>query len=328
MSPMAIGGRDRYPFELALDRYVCYPMEEVTLTIRVRLENPTRTIMCIHLPQKLEIEDIHMAGFSDNNLTVYTHDFDGKMIAVPLAKYLKPGGVTEFQVKARLHSIPMNHTMTFTVWMAQDVPDLEGSFFIEPRGSRSIELTVKANADYLRFLPELYSYDDFVNRFLMMFESFWKPINQQISLGENYYDPYLTPDVFLNWLGTWVGMEVDETFPRDRVRDLIKNAIPFYHSRGTAESLRFFLEMYSGGKVEIKERKAHNMVLGGPMGLGDGIALGVDNKPNTVMVNMTVPISELDRTGFSKEKYAKKIKSFIRNIVPAHTVFSLTCKYV
>ena len=328
MSPMALGGRDRYTFELALDRYVCYPMEAVSLTIRARLESPVSTILCIHLPQKLEVETIHMDGIDDNFLTVYTHSFDGKLLAIPLAKYLEPGGSAEINIRVRLHSIPMNHMMNFTAWMAQDVPDLKGDFFVEPRGSRTIELEVKGNAEYLRYLPELYSYDDFVNRFLMMFESFWKPINQQIAQGENYYDPDLTPDQFLKWLASWVGMEIDETFPRERVRELIKNAIPFYHSRGTAESLRFFLEMYSGGKVEIKERKAHNMTIGGVMGLGDGIALGMDNKPNTVLVSMTVPVSELTRTGFTKEKYAKKIKSFIRNIVPAHTVFSLSCKYV
>lgn len=327
MSPMAFGGRDRYPFELALDRYVCYPMEAVLLTVRVRLESPMRTILCIHLPQKLEVEAIHMDGVDDNNLVVYSHEFDGKLLGVPLAKYLEPGGIAELRFELHLHSIPMNHTMEFTAWMVQDLPNFQGSFFSAPKGSRSVQLTVKANAEYLRYLPELYSYDDFVNRFLMMFESFWKPISQQISQGENYYDPGLTPDVFLEWLASWVGMKIDETFPQERVRDLIKAAIPFYHSRGTAESLRFFLEMYSGGSVEISERKAHNMVLGGTMGLGDGIALGVDNKPNTVIVSMTVPASELSRTGFTKEKYAKKIKSFIRDIVPAHTVFSLNCKF-
>lgn len=327
MSPMAMGGRDRYPFELALDRYVCYPMEAAELIVRVRLETPMRTILCVHLPQKLDVESIRMDGIDENNLLVYSREFDGKLLAVPLSNYVNPGAVTELHIQFRLHSISLNHTMSFTAWMAQDVPDLKGYFFEAPKGSRSIELTVKANASYLRYLPELYGYDDFVNRFLMMFESFWKPISQQITQGENYFDPNLTPDVFLNWLGTWVGMEVDETFPRERVRELIKNAIPFYHSRGTAESLRFFLELYSGGNVEIKERKAHNMTLGGVMGLGDGIALGMDNKPNSVVVSMTVPSSELTRTGFTKEKYAKKIKSFIKNIVPAHTVFSLNCKF-
>lgn len=327
MSPMAMGGRDRYSFEMALDRYVCYPMESVELTIRVRLENPMRTILCVHLPRKLEVESLHLDGVEDQYLVVYSHNFDGTLLAVPLAKYLEPGNSTQFRVLVRLQTIRMNHMMNFCAWMTQDVPDFDGDFFTEPRGSRSLELAVKANADYLRYLPEIYSYDDFVNRFLMLCESFWKPVNQQISFGDSYYDPNLTPDVFLDWLGTWVGMELDETFPRERVRDLIRNAIPFFHSRGTAESLRFFLEMYTGGKVEITERKAHNMTLGGSMGLGDGIALGLDNKPNTVYVSLAVPSSELVRTGFTKEKYAMKIKSFIRDIVPAHTVFSLSCKY-
>ena len=327
MSPMAFGGRDRYSFELALDRYVCYPMESAELIVRVRLENPMRTILCIHLPHKTEVEAVHMDGVDDNYLTVYTHDFDGKLLAVQLSKYMEPGQSSELHIKVRLNSIRMNHYLSFCAWMAADVPDFEGDFFVEPRGSRSVELTVKADAAFLNYLPEIYSYDDFMNRFLMMFESFWKPISQQISMGENYYDPDLTPDVFLEWLASWVGMQIDETFPRERVRDLIKNAIPFSRTRGTAESLRFFLEMYSGGHVEVSERKAHNMVLGGQMGIGDGLALGMDNKPNTVIVSMTVPASELERTGFTKQKYSRKIKSFIREIVPAHTVFSLSCKY-
>lgn len=327
MSPMAFGGRDRYPFELALDRYSCYPMEKVELTVRVRLENPTRTVLCLHLPQLTELEEIHLDSVDDNFLTVYTHQFDGKLLAIQLSKYMEPGQIGELHLSIRLHSIRRNHYLSFCVWMAADVPELSGDFFTEPRGSRTVELQVKSDASYMRFLPELYSYDDFMNRFLMMFESFWAPINRQISMGENYYDPDLTPDVFLDWLASWVGMTIDETFPRERVRDLIKNAIPFSRTRGTAESLRFFLEIYSGGQVEVSERKAHNMVLGGQMGIGDGLALGRDNKPNMVLVSMTVPVSELERTGFTREKYAKKIKSFIREIVPAHTVFSLSCKY-
>ena len=327
MSPMAFGGRDRYSFELALDRYVCYPMESVELTVRVRLENPMRTILCVHLPQKTEIEAIHLDNTDDNFLTVYTRNFDGKLLAVQLSNYMEPGQTSELHIIVRLNSIRLNHYLEFCAWMAADVPDLEGDFFVQPKGSRSIELTVKADASFMRFLPEIYSYDDFMNRFLMMFESFWKPISQQISMGETYYDPDLTPDVFLNWLASWVGMQIDETFPRERVRDLIKNAIPFSRTRGTSESLRFFLEMYSGGRVEVSERKAHNMILGGQMGIGDGLALGNDNKPNMVMVSMVVPLSELERTGFTKQKYARKIKTFIREIVPAHTDFSLACKY-
>ena len=326
MSP-AIRGVDRENIELAFDRCVCYPMETVKLYVRIRFETPGQKLLCIHLPKNTQPEYVHMEDVDDNYLSVYSYEYDGRLLVIPVGKYLSAGASSEIEISLRLHTIPMNHYLSFCVWMASDIPDKKGQFFTEPDESRSIELAVKANAEYMRFLPEVYSYDDFLNRFLMMFESFWKPINLQISQGESYYDPYLTPDSFLNWLASWVGMEIDETFPKERIRELIKNAIPFYHSRGTAESLRYFLEMYSGGKVEISERKAHNMIIGGAMGLGDGLALGTENKPNTVLVSMTVPFSELERTGFTKDKYSKKIKQFIRNIVPAHTVFLLTCKY-
>ena len=327
MSPMALGGRNRYNFELALDRYNCYPMEQVELTVRVRLETPMRTLLCIHLPQKTEMEEIHMENVDDNSLSVYTAVFDGRLLVVPLAKYLDPGASATINMQIRLNTISMNHNLSFCAWMAAEIPDTRGGFFTEPKDSRSIDLTVKSNADYMRFLPEVYSYDDFMNRFLMMFESFWKPINQQISQVEDYFDPDLTPKSFLPWLASWVGMYIDETFPKDRIRLLIKSAVPFYHSRGTAQSLKLFLEMYSGGEAEIKEQTAHNMVLGGVMGLGDGIALGTENKPNTVYVTLKAPLSELERTGFTEEKYARKISEFIRRIVPAHTVFSLSCKF-
>ena len=212
-------------------------------------------------------------------------------------------------------------------FLSADLPGKGDGFFTEPHGSRSIELTVKGNAEYLRFLPEVYNYDDFINRFLMMFETFWKPVNQQISQIENYFDPDLTPEVFLPWLASWVGMEIDPSFPKNRVRELIRCAIPLSHSRGTAQSIKLFLEMYSGGKVSLSEKKAQNFIIGGAMGLGDGIALGLDNKPNTVQVSMTVPKSELERTGFTKDKYSMKIREFIRSMVPAHTVFMLSCKF-
>lgn len=322
-----MSGRDRENIELALDRCVCYPMEAVKLYIRVRLETPKQSLLCIHLPKNVEVERVHMENVDDNYLHVYSYDYDGRLLAVQLAKYLQPGGSSEIEISMRLHSIPMNHYLSFCAWMDPEIPERKGTFFTEPEESRSINLTVKASAEYMRYLPELYSYDDFMNRFMMLFESFWKPVNQQISQIENYFDPDLTPESFLTWLASWVGMSIDETFPKDRIRLLIRNAIPFHHGRGTANSLKLFLELYSGGHVEIRERKAQNMLLGGTMGLGDGLALGKENKPNTVIVEMQVSPSELDRTGFTKEKYALKIKELIRTIVPAHTVFTLSCKF-
>ena len=327
MTPIENEGRNRYAVELALDRGVCYPMEEVTLTVRVTAASPVRQLLCVHLPQNVEVENVSMQGVDDNFLNVYSKEYDGKLIVIPFGKYLSLGARADVNIRMRLHTIKMNHMLSFCAWTDDDMPGNDSAFFAEPKNSRSIEVAVKSSASYLRFLPEVYNYDDFVNRFLMMFESFWKPINLQISQVENYFDPDFTPDSFLNWLASWVGMEIDDTFPKDRIRELIKSAIPFHHSRGTASSLQMFLELYSGGKVTVSERKAQNMILGGKMGIGDSMALGTDNKPNTVVVEMAVPKAELERTGFTKDKYKKKINQFVRAIVPAHTVFTVECKF-
>ena len=328
MTPINSEGRTRFEFEPALDRCVCYPMETATVSVRVTLRSPNRTLLCVHLPKMTERVGLSMTGVDENNLRFYSQEYDGTVIAVPLDKYMEPGSTAVVDIKVQLNTLRMNHRLSFCVWMASEMPDKTYyGLFEAPKNSRSVELTVKAHAAYLNYLPELYSYDDFMNRFLMLFESFWKPINSQISQVENYFDPDLTPDSFVKWLSTWVGLDIDETFPMDRVRGLIRHAGEFYRSRGTAASLKMMLELYSGGTVSIVERKAKNMVLGKTTYLGDSLALGTNNKPNTVLVNMTVPASELERTGFTEEKYSKKIRDMIRGIVPAHTVFTLNCKF-
>ncbi len=328
MTPINSEGRTRYEFEPALDRCVCYPMETATVSVRVSLRSPNRTLLCVHLPKTVERTGISMTGVNENDLRFYSQEYDGTIVAVPLDKYMEPGSTADIDINLQLNTLRMNHRLSFCVWMVSELPEKTYyGFFNPPKGSRSVELTVKAYASYLRYLPELYSYDDFMNRFLMFFESFWKPINSQISQAENYFDPNLTPDCFVRWLSTWVGLEIDDTFPPERVRGLIRHAGEFFRSRGTARSLQMLLELYSGGKVKIFERKAKNMVLGKNTFLGDSLALGVNNKPNTVLVNMTVPVSELQRTGFTEEKYSKKICEMIRGIVPAHTVFTLDCKF-
>jgi phage tail-like protein len=67
-------------------------------------------------------------------------------------------------------------------------------------------VTVLAHARYLRYLPALFAHDRLMNRFLMLFESFWEPINQQISNVDKYFDPAVTPTEFLPWLSSWIAL--------------------------------------------------------------------------------------------------------------------------
>lgn len=306
---------DEPSLDIALDRYTCYPPESAVLSVRSPQDEGEVTVF-IKIPETAEILGVDSDGSKPVQLKSYPSP-DGQLISLTG----DASGMTEFRLTVKPGNIFMAHYLTFSAWL----PGKKSEKM--PEDAARVRLTVKPNAEYLRYLPEIYSEDEFMNRYLMFFESFWKPISQQIGQMECYFDPDLTPEVFLPWLASWVGQEIDETFPKERVRDLIRMAIPFSHSRGTTGSLVSFLEMYSGGKVTVKELKAENMVLGADTHLGEGIALGDKNQPNTIEIILTVPTSELIRTGFTEEKYKKKIESFIRRIVPAHTIFTLKCNF-
>jgi phage tail-like protein len=161
----------------------------------------------------------------------------------------------------------------------------------------------------------------------MLFESFWKPISQQIDQVEYYFSPDLTPPEFIPWLASWLGLQVDPMLPVDRVRLLLKNAMLLYQCRGTKKALTTYLEIYTSGEVGIVEHQAVNFVIGQDTALGMGIALGKDNRPNLISISLQVPESELTRTQYSEDMYKRKMAEIVRTLVPAHTFFNVRCEF-
>ena len=70
-----------------------------------------------------------------------------------------------------------------------------------------------------------------------------------------------------------------------------------------------------------------NFVLGPASVLGLDIALGRDNQPNTVLINLRLPESELSRTKYSPETYRQKMMEIVRTLVPAQVFFDVTCSF-
>ena len=304
--------------EMALDRYNCYPTETVRLFLNVGSMKESGSVLFVKIPQMAEI--VPSEG-DVGEWFRFRNDESGTILytKIPVSD-TKP---QTFSLLVQPGPLYMDHYLMFSAWVEDRSSDIKGV----PSNASKIRLAVKSQAKYLDYLPELYSSDDFMNRYMMFFESFWKPINTQIGQNENYFDPELTTESLLPWLGSWLGLEIDDSFPKEKRRKLLKTAVSFYHCRGTLKSLILFLEMYSGGKVTVHELKAKNMALGKDALLGEGIALGKENKPNTVSITLTASRNELSRTGFSEEVYTQKIKHFVRKIVPAHTVFTVNCRF-
>ena len=100
-------------------------------------------------------------------------------------------------------------------------------------------------------LPSLLQEDDFCVRFTQGLDEVLAPVFATIDCWDSYLDNDLTPDDFVDWLASWVGVDVDERWPLDRRRRLIDEAVGIYRVRGTAAGLAAHVALYAGATPEI-----------------------------------------------------------------------------
>ena len=102
-------------------------------------------------------------------------------------------------------------------------------------------------------LPAMYQEDGFVQRLTGALDEVLAPILGSLDSFEAYIDPDLAPADFLQWLGGWVGLAMDDSLPADRRRAVLTDAISLYRTRGTARGLAAHLQLFTGAPVEIEE---------------------------------------------------------------------------
>jgi len=102
-------------------------------------------------------------------------------------------------------------------------------------------------------LPALYQEDDFTQRFVSAFDVALAPIFAALDNFPAYLDPWLAPEDFLEWLGSWFGIVLDESWSPARRRALVSRAFEFYRMRGTASGLKEQVEVLTGGAVDLHE---------------------------------------------------------------------------
>ena len=108
-------------------------------------------------------------------------------------------------------------------------------------------------SSYLKYLPAIYSADDFMGRFLLIFESILSPIDRTVGNLHYYFDAQMTPPEVLPWLASWLGLALDERWPEEQRRALILAAVELYQWRGTRRGLSEFVRLYTGLTPEIIE---------------------------------------------------------------------------
>ncbi len=126
----------------------------------------------------------------------------------------------------------------------------------------------------LDYLPAFYHSDDFMTRFLLIFEGIINPIEETIGSTHHYFDPGMTPAAFLPWLAGWVGLELDPNLEEAEQRQLIRRAVEMARWKGTRRAMREELKIRTGGRPLIVEN-FDGMRIGQDAALGLNCQLGV-----------------------------------------------------
>jgi len=293
------------------DRCRRYPGEAVNFFTRVEVEEPlSGLVLRVVVPEGLTLE-AHRA-LSEDVEARPSIEVEGETRYVTWAlPDLAPGERCEFRTEATVNHVARDVQIVSRAALSGDDHALIDE--------ETVTVAVEAQGRYLRYLPEIYAQDDFMGRFLMLFESFWAPIESQINNRRCYFDPDLTPESFLPWLASWVGMELDGRLPEERQRELLRSAVSLYRRRGTKHGLKDYLEAYTGGRAQIIEYRADNFRLGPEARLGPNIALGRENVPHTFSVVLHLPPLPPDE----EARQRRLVESIIEAEKPAHTGYKL-----
>jgi len=314
---MATTMTTHHTLDLAFDHYNRYPGEELRIFVRFFAQAPISTLQ-VQLPKVLEIDSTVLVGMEEPGFAVAELDGDVQLTLTPSVPFSE-GQEYHLEITTRVNSFYLDHYLIVQVWLKDEKMD--------PFAQQSGRVAVHGKSSYLRYLPEIYESDEFMSRFLMLFESFWKPMNNQIEQIQHIFDPELTPVEFMPWLSSWLGRSFDDLLPSERIRTLMKNTMMFYQQRGTVQALKLYLEIYTGGEVDIEERRASNFRLQAGNVLGLESALGQNTLPNAVRIVLKVSQDELSRTQLSASKYQNRVTRVVRSMVPAHVLFQVSCEF-
>jgi phage tail-like protein len=113
---------------------------------------------------------------------------------------------------------------------------------------------------YRHYLPDIFQENDFLRRFLYIFEDIWEPLEQRQDHIEMYFDPHTCPASFLPWLASWLDLPFNPHWPEARHRRLLAQAMDLYSWRGTRYGLIRMIEVCTGLTPVIRDSASQPFV--------------------------------------------------------------------
>lgn len=164
---------------------------------------------------------------------------------------------------------------------------------------------------YLRAgLPAIYQEGDFGLRFVGALETLLDPILGVLDSLDAHVTPELAPTDLLALLAAWLGVELDEQWPEDRQRELVRSASELWRWRGTREGLEREL------KIAFPHLPLRVEETGGVFAATDVTELPPVEEPGFV-VYCDVPLNEAEQASVART---------IEHMKPIHIGYRLRVK--
>lgn len=146
-------------------------------------------------------------------------------------------------------------------------------------------------------LPVGMTDSEFFVRFIGIFQHVGDSLLADADNIDNVADVTVAPDTMVRWMGSWIGTDsIDASLADELQRRIVAGAASTLTLRGTAEGLRRFLELTSGGEVEVTD--------------GGGVWRAGEVPHDTAWVRMRV-----ESTGWMPEP---DFVELVRDEIPAH----------
>lgn len=165
----------------------------------------------------------------------------------------------------------------------------------------------------IQYLPSLYREQPLARDFLRIFDDLWLPVEGVVASLASLLDPRETPEQFLPWLASWVAVVVDDRWPLERRRLLVREAAELFRWRGTRRGLKRYLEICAGAEPLIVEN-CDGIRLGRDCRLGWNTRLG---RRRDFWLDITLPLADVEGVDESD------LKAIVEAEKPAHCTYRL-----
>ncbi len=192
---------------------------------------------------------------------------------------------------------------------------------------------------YLQYLPATFARRDetldpsgalFLERFLSLFEERLTDFEEAYESVSQLLNPEAASLEWLTFVGSWLGIVFDPSWPIERRRQLVLEANELYTRRGTRASISRYVEIYTGHKPALVEgfsvRPANTLELGGVTPLGCAALSCAEQNATSSLAKVhahrfTIHAVLADRCDIDVAEGA--LRSILDSVTPAHTSYEL-----